>query len=151
MMKRKIRFAAAVLMAVCAVSITAQAGGINAAESSVISAASGTFEYKGKTYVAKPEYLSQVTAKLSEDGVDPVSYTHLVEYRDQLRERQKARTVNVKLSAINAYLTFSRMTEYKVKFLRHQRKAFVEDNRELTKEEYRRLLKAAKSLSLIHI
>ena len=70
MMKRKIRFAAAVLMAVCAVSITAQAGGINAAESSVISAASGTFEYKGKTYVAKPEYLSQVTAKLSEDGVD---------------------------------------------------------------------------------
>lgn len=69
----------------------------------------------------------------------------LVEYRDQLRERQKARTVNVKLSAINAYLTFSRMTEYKVKFLRHQRKAFVEDNRELTKEEYRRLLKAAKS------
>ncbi|MEE0419068.1 MAG: CpsB/CapC family capsule biosynthesis tyrosine phosphatase [Lachnospiraceae bacterium] len=70
MMKRKIRFAAAALMTVCAVSITAQAGGINAAESSVISAASGMFEYKGKTYVAKPEYLSQVTAKLSEDGVD---------------------------------------------------------------------------------
>lgn len=70
----------------------------------------------------------------------------LVDYRDQLRERLKARTVNVKLSAINAYLTFSRMTEYKVKFLRHQRKAFVEDNRELTKEEYRRLLKAAKSM-----
>lgn len=70
MMKGKIRFAAAALLAACTVSITAHAGGINAAESSVISAASGTFEYKGKTYVAKPEYLSQVTAKLSEDGVD---------------------------------------------------------------------------------
>ena len=70
MSKRKIRFAAAALFAAFTVSITAQAGGINAAESSVISAASGTFEYKGKTYVAKPEYLSQVTAKLSEDGVD---------------------------------------------------------------------------------
>ena len=69
----------------------------------------------------------------------------LLAYRDQLRERQKAQTVNVKLSAINAYLAFCGMEEYKIKFLRHQRKAFVEDNRELSKEEYRRLLKAAKN------
>lgn len=46
------------------------AGGINGHESAVISAASGTFEYDGVTYKAKPGYISQLQAKLSADDVD---------------------------------------------------------------------------------
>lgn len=48
----------------------AQAGDINANEQSIISAASGLFEYNGKTYAAKAEYIQQLAAALSKDGVD---------------------------------------------------------------------------------
>ena len=47
-----------------------QAGNINGAEAGLIGAASGTFEYNGKLYVAGSSYLGQLQAKLSEDGVD---------------------------------------------------------------------------------
>lgn len=50
--------------------ITVQAGDINGNEAGVISAASGTFEYEGKTYVADSQHIGQLQAKLSEDGVD---------------------------------------------------------------------------------
>lgn len=46
------------------------AGGINGNEAAVISAASGTFEYDGVTYKAKPSYISQLKAKLSADDID---------------------------------------------------------------------------------
>lgn len=46
------------------------AGDINANEAGVISAAQETFEYEGKTYVAKSEYVNQLIAKLSSDDVD---------------------------------------------------------------------------------
>ena len=62
-----------VLLAFClfaAAPVTAFAGGINAAESAVLGAASGTFEYEGKTYVVAQPYLGMLAAKLSEDGID---------------------------------------------------------------------------------
>ena len=49
---------------------TVLAGSINGNESSVIGVASGTFEYKGTTYVAKQSYVSQLVARLSKDSVD---------------------------------------------------------------------------------
>lgn len=46
------------------------AGEINASESTVISAASGTFTYEGSTYKAYPEYLQQLREYFSRDDVD---------------------------------------------------------------------------------
>lgn len=46
---------------------------INANEQRVISVASGTFEYGGKTYKAKAAYVSQLRAKMDKDGVDLTS------------------------------------------------------------------------------
>lgn len=43
---------------------------INANEQRVIAAASGTFEYKGKTYRAKDSYISQLRSKLDQEDVD---------------------------------------------------------------------------------
>lgn len=50
--------------------MTVCAGDINGPESSIIGAASGTFTYNGRTYVAGSEYLDMLKAKLGEDGVD---------------------------------------------------------------------------------
>lgn len=46
------------------------AGDINANEASVIAAAKGQFEYNGKIYVAKAEYIHLLESKFSADGID---------------------------------------------------------------------------------
>lgn len=48
----------------------AYAGDINGNEAGVLAAAQGTFEYEGKKYAAKSEYVDQLRSKLSQDGVD---------------------------------------------------------------------------------
>ncbi len=49
---------------------TVWAGDINDAEAGVISAASGTFEYDGKTYRAYSSYINDLYAYLAKDGVN---------------------------------------------------------------------------------
>lgn len=66
--KTPIIFAPILLAA--AMTMTVYAGDINGPESSIIGAASGTFTYNGRTYVAGSEYLGMLQAKLAEDGVD---------------------------------------------------------------------------------
>ena len=54
-----------------------------------------------------------------------------------------AGTVNVKLAAVNAFLRFADWEDCRVKSLKRQRRVFREHSRELTREEYERLLRAA--------
>lgn len=78
----------------------------------------------------------------------------LMGYRDSLKGQFSAVTVNGKLSAIHAYLEFTGQNGCRVKFLKVQKRTFAEENRELTEEEYRRLIKAAgvrKADRLYHI
>ena len=55
-------------------------------------------------------------------------------------------TVNAMLSALNGFFRFLGWEECRVKFLRIQRQVFREQARELTREEYGRLLEAARAL-----
>lgn len=77
------------------------------------------------------------------DGM-PVTKEALVEYRGLLQKQNKAQTVNGKISAINAFLEFIHLEGLKLKLLRIQRKSFVEEKRELSEEEYKRLLRVAR-------
>ena len=52
-------------------------------------------------------------------------------------------TINSMLSAVNHLLKFLGQEDCKIRFLRVQRKAFREQNRELTRAEYQRLLDTA--------
>lgn len=69
----------------------------------------------------------------------------LLAYREALRARHRARTVNGKLSAVNAFLNYLGRLELALGLLRVQRRAFVEDGRELSEAEFRRLLAAARA------
>ena len=67
------------------------------------------------------------------------------EFKNDLQEKGYApSTINGKLSALNAFFRFAGWEECRVKFLRIQRQIFREQKKELIREEYRRLLKAAK-------
>ena len=61
---------------------------------------------------------------------------------------QAPATINAKLSAINGLFQFYGWSDCRVKFLKVQRRAFRDSARELTKEDYYRLLEAAIGLSL---
>lgn len=67
----------------------------------------------------------------------------LIEYRKYLCCRYKPQTVNGKLSAINTFLKFMNLEEYKIKFLKVQRRIYIDEKRELTEEDYKKLLEAA--------
>lgn len=67
----------------------------------------------------------------------------LIEYRGELLKRWKAQTVNGCLSAINSYLSYCGLQGMKLRLLKVQRQAFLEESRELSKKEYKRLLDAA--------
>lgn len=64
-------------------------------------------------------------------------------YRAQLLAEEKPQTANGRMIAINAYLRFIGRADLEMKMARIQRSAFTADTRELTQEEYRRLLQAA--------
>lgn len=54
-----------------------------------------------------------------------------------------ARSVNSMLASVNSLLTFLELPQCRVKSLRIQRQCYVSEDRELTRAEYLRLLKAA--------
>ena len=60
-----------------------------------------------------------------------------------LDENYNPATVNGKLSALDRFLAFAGWEDCRVKHLRLQRRLFRESNKELTKQEYERLLAAA--------
>ena len=83
-----------------------------------------------KKYVYAAEQLSWFL------GDQELCKARILEYREQLLKSRKAQTVNTALSAINAFLEFYGRTECKVKLLRIQRQAFLDERRELSHEEY---------------
>ena len=77
------------------------------------------------------------------DGQE-ITKTALLQYRSMLQLRLKAQTINGVISAINAYLDFSGKPDYKLKLLKVQKMVFLDETRELSRDEYCRLLLAAK-------
>ena len=55
-------------------------------------------------------------------------------------------TVNGKLTALDRFFDFMGWSDCKVKHLKRQRRLFRDDSRELTKEEYERLIETAEGL-----
>ncbi len=68
----------------------------------------------------------------------------VAEWKEHLLARSLApATINAKLSAVNSLLRFLGLTDCRVKAVKIQRRVFRDASRELTKDEYHRLLGAA--------
>lgn len=68
----------------------------------------------------------------------------VIAYKKYLSEHYKGSSANSMLVALNGLLSFLGWDECRVKLLRTQRQNYRKPEKELNKEEYRRLLKAAK-------
>ena len=79
------------------------------------------------------------------DGVERgLSKDVVLNYKGWLVENYAPASVNSMLASINCFLCFVSREDCRVKQLKIQRQLFAYEDRELTKGEYRRLIKAAK-------
>jgi site-specific recombinase XerD len=69
--------------------------------------------------------------------------TLVLQYKSDLSRDYTVTSVNSMLAALNAFFRYVERTDLCVKQLRVQRDAYCSEEKELTREEYRRLLRAA--------
>ena len=72
-----------------------------------------------------------------------VTKERLLNWKSSLTDSLTGRTVNVMISAVNAFFKFLSWTDFHIKQVKIQRKIYRDQSRELTKDEYKRLLNAA--------
>ncbi len=99
---------------------------------------------KERSRGTREQYLRAVKRFLSDTGGAEPTREAAAEWRDGLlRQGYAAPTVNAMVAAVNAYFDYLGRPELRVKALRVQRSVFRKQSRELTGEEYGRLLAAA--------
>lgn len=92
------------------------------------------------------KYLREVRSFSTWMGERSVTKETAIEWKERLQKDGFApATVNAKLSALNVFFSFMGWGQCKVKFLRIQRQMFRTQSKELTREEYERLLGTARS------
>ena len=69
----------------------------------------------------------------------------LLEYKEWLVERYAVSSVNSILAALNQFLEFLDAGHLKVKRIKLQRNLFLQEEKELTRQEYKKLLQVARS------
>lgn len=77
------------------------------------------------------------------DVEPPLSKMQVIAYKESLKTRYATSSVNSMLTPVNDFLRFLGREQCRVRLVKCQRQIFKEANRELTKEEYMRLLSAA--------
>ncbi len=91
------------------------------------------------------KYAKAIDMLLTFAGGEVTEKATLVAFKESLVAQKKAAgTVNGTLAAVNTYLDFCGYREWRLKFLRVQRRNFADPSRELKKNEYERLVHTAR-------
>lgn len=97
------------------------------------------------------KYLHDVGKFLCWLGEDELIKEATLRYKERLSADYKATSVNAMLAGINSYLGFIEREDCRVKPIRVQRALFSDESRELTREEYARLIHAAEGRQIAYI
>ncbi len=79
------------------------------------------------------------------DGHYEIDKKCIVSYKEWLYPKYEATSINSMLVALNQFLDFFGYGKWKVKRLKVQKQIFIPEAKEMTKQEYKRLLEAARS------
>ena len=90
------------------------------------------------------KYLRDVRAFVRYLNGRSASKELVLAWRDSLLTTHRPVTVNSMLAAVNGFFQFAGWSECRVSFLKIQRRLFRETSRELTRNDYEKLLKSAK-------
>lgn len=91
------------------------------------------------------KYVRDVKAFFKFAGKGELTKEKVLEYKKSLVEKYAPASVNSMLSSLNAFFDFCGWKDIKVKALKIQKKMFTNKKKELSKEEYDRLLMSAKT------
>ncbi len=89
------------------------------------------------------KYIRDVKKFLEFNQGGPLDHAAVARYRAHLVTSYKPTSVNSMLAALNSYLEFMGQKDCCVSLLRIQREMFLDESRELTREEYCRLVEQA--------
>lgn len=93
------------------------------------------------------KYLRDIRAFAAWAGRREMSKALSISWKENLKSSAyQPETINSKLSALNKFLAFLGWNDCRVKLLKIQRRLFRRVDKDLTKEEYKRLLNTAESL-----
>ena len=97
-----------------------------------------------KSDVTVEKYVRDVKAFYEWLGDRELTKSVVLEYKVKLIDEYSPATVNSVLAALNSFCAYNEWYGLKVKSLKLQRQLFCKSEKELTKQEYERLLKAAR-------
>ena len=98
-----------------------------------------------KSSVTIEKYIRDINTFAEWSDGREITKTLVLEYKNILVQQYAPASVNSVLSSLNGYFGYIERYDLKVKNLKVQRQIFCQSEKELTKAEYERLLKAAKS------
>ena len=98
-----------------------------------------------KSEATLEKYIRDISAFLAWLCGQAVNKTVVLAYKNFLTENYKPTSVNSMLSSINAFFTYNEWCDCRVKSLKIKKQVFASKDKELTKEEYDKLLDAARS------
>ena len=106
-----------------------------------------------KTYLTNEEksqatlekYIRDITAFMVWLNGREVTKVVVIEYKNTIIESYAPASANSMLSSINSFFMYMEWYDYKVKTFKIQKQIFANKDKELTKSEYEKLLRAAKN------
>ena len=98
-------------------------------------------EEKAKATIEK--YIHDVTVFMAWLGGQCVEKTLVIEYKNEIKEVFKPTSVNAIISSLNSFFNYNEWYECRVKALKIQKKTYADKSKELTKQEYEKLVTAA--------
>lgn len=105
-----------------------------------------------KSAVTVEKYLRDVRTFFAYVGSQAITKEVTVAYKKHLEEKEYAIcSINSMLASLNSLLEFMGWNDCKVKHLKQQRQTYCSEEKELTKEEYKRLLDAAKGQEQLNL
>lgn len=112
--------------------------------SPLISDFAESLEMEEKSRNTVEKYLRDVRAFQGYAADKPVTKEMTVRYKEELLEKGYAiSSINSMIASINSFFTFAKQEHLKLKTIKVQRQIFSPEEKELTREEYERLIKAA--------
>lgn len=105
-----------------------------------------------KSTATVEKYLRDVRAFVVYVGGEAVTKELVLAYKKQLQIREYAvRSINSMLASLNSFLDYLGWSDCKVKSMKQQKQVYSAEQKELTRQEYLRLLEAAKNKPQLHL
>ena len=97
------------------------------------------------------KYVRDVKRFLIYAGTERPGREKVLEYKNSLKERYRLSSANSMLMALNHYLKYRGFEEWRVSTFKQQRRIVAEESRELSRNEYQRLVLEARKSGMVKL